>query len=146
MRASVGHRLWSAAPAVAALLAALALALTASRILWSMLQPGEPAIDFPAPAAPDRLAGELQARHLFGAGSGVIADSGGRSGNLNLVGAVAGEGIALIAIDGRPARAYRVGAELVPGVRLASVGVRQVEVERGGGKEALRLPGAGRSR
>jgi general secretion pathway protein C len=145
MRSSVGHRLWSAAPAAATLLAAAAIAMTASRILWPLLQPSEPPIDFPQPAAPDRLAGDLQARHLFGVGAGGVVNATGRVENLSLVGAVAGEGVALIAVDGRPAKAFHVGAEITPGVRLAAVDVRQVEVERQGGRESLRLP-AGKDR
>ena len=145
MKASVGHRLWSAAPAAATLLAAAAIALTASRILWPLLQPGEPPIDFPQPASPDRLAGDLQGRHLFGVGAGGVVNAAGRVENLKLVGAVAGEGIALIAVDGRPARAFHVGAEIAPGVRLAAVDVRKVDVERQGGRESLPLP-VGRGR
>lgn len=60
-----------------------------------------------------------------------------------LVGVVAPKGaarsgLALISIDGKPARALQVGRELEPGLTLVSVGHRQVELGRQGAA-ALRL-------
>lgn len=52
-----------------------------------------------------------------------------------LLGVVAGRshrGAALIAVDGQAARPYRVGAEVVPGYRLAAVAPRRATLERVG--------------
>jgi hypothetical protein len=116
----------------------------ASGWLWSLVLPAKSVAAAPRPVAPDRLASQLQARHLFGKSSDTRASTAGHPGNLRLVGAVSGEGIALIAVDGRPAQAFRVGAEIASGVRLTLVSARSVEIERTGTKEYLQLP-VGRS-
>lgn len=67
-----------------------------------------------AEAAPARMAGAAApARFVL---SGVLA--GTRSG----------DGAALIAIDGKPAKPYRVGAELEPGLVVQSLGAREVHL------------------
>jgi len=128
----------SVLPRMAIILAAAAIAMTGAGPLWRILQPAEPVTVLPAPAAPSVLAGALQARHLFGTGAGSAA--GFRSRNdLRLAGTVTGEGLALIAADGQAPHTYRVGGEIAPGVRLAAVGVRTVEVDRQGVRESLPL-------
>lgn len=61
-----------------------------------------------------------------------------------LVGVVApragqNNGLALIAVDGKPARTVAVGRELETGLRLLSVGHRQVQLGAGHGAPALTL-------
>jgi general secretion pathway protein C len=45
---------------------------------------------------------------------------------LGVIASASGRGAALVAVDGRPARAYRVGAELAPGFVLRSVGQKEL--------------------
>ncbi len=45
-----------------------------------------------------------------------------------LVGTQNGDGAALIAVDGKPAKPYRVGAELQPGLIVQSLGRREVRL------------------
>jgi general secretion pathway protein C len=61
-----------------------------------------------------------------------------------LVGVVAGRGVtanglALISVDGKPARAVAVGRELEPGLRLLAVSHRQAELGASRGAPALTL-------
>lgn len=48
-------------------------------------------------------------------------------------------GLALIAVDGKPARALAVGRELEPGLRLLTVGHRQVELGAAAGAPSVTL-------
>lgn len=48
-------------------------------------------------------------------------------------------GLALISVDGKPGRAFGVGRELEPGVRLLAVGHRQADLGPGGGAPAFTL-------
>ena len=45
-----------------------------------------------------------------------------------LAGTQSGDGAALIAVDGKPAKPYRVGAELQPGLVVQSLGRREVHL------------------
>lgn len=61
-----------------------------------------------------------------------------------LVGVVAGrqaggKGLALIAVDGKPAKPVRVGREVEPGLRLLTVAHRQVELGAGPGAPSVTL-------
>lgn len=51
-----------------------------------------------------------------------------------------GHGAALLAVNGGPARAYRVGQALAPGVTLAGIGSKTVSVDQDGIVEALPVP------
>lgn len=59
---------------------------------------------------------------------GVVAPRPGRS-----------SGLALISVDGKPARAVGVGRELEPGLRVLTVAHRQVELGAGGGSPSVTL-------
>lgn len=48
-------------------------------------------------------------------------------------------GFALLKSGGSPARAYLVGDEIAPGVRLVSLQAQLVEIDRGGIRETVRL-------
>lgn len=53
-------------------------------------------------------------------------------------------GAALIGVDGKPAQAYAVGAEIAPGVRLVSTGFGRAQIEQDGRRTELEsLPGQG---
>ena len=69
----------------------------------------------------------------------VVADS-----RFRLLGVVAprpgqGRGLALISVDGKPARAVGVGRELEPGLRLLTVGHRQAELGPAAGTTQVTL-------
>lgn len=69
----------------------------------------------------------------------VLADS-----RFRLLGVVAprpgrASGLALISVDGKPARAVGVGRELEPGLRVLTVAHRQVELGAGGGAPSVTL-------
>ena len=69
----------------------------------------------------------------------VVADS-----RFRLLGVVAprsagGNGLAVISVDGKPARAVGVGRELEAGLRVLSVGHRQVELGSGSGAPQITL-------
>ncbi len=69
----------------------------------------------------------------------VVADS-----RFRLLGVVAprpgrDSGLALISVDGKPARAVGVGRELEPGLRVLTVAHRQVELGAGGGAPSVTL-------
>ena len=63
--------------------------------------------------------------------------------NAKLIGVIAqggeGQGIALIAVKGKPAQLFHVGDEIVPAVYLQSVGAYYVNLERDGAIEVLEL-------
>src|SRR5512145_2146916 len=75
---------------------------------------------------------------LFGARPG--ADGS----DIRVVGVIAqgkqGQGIALLAVDSRPALAFRAGEEIAAGVTLAEVRADRVVVNRSGAVQEIRLP------
>ena len=75
---------------------------------------------------------------LFGAVPG--ADGS----DIKLVGVIAqglaGKGVALLAVDGRPPLALRAGEEIAAGVTLAEVRADRVVVSRSGAIQEIRLP------
>jgi len=79
------------------------------------------------PAAPVEVAPVVVADSRFRL-LGVVAPRGGRN-----------NGLALISVDGKPARAFGVGRELEPGLRLLTVGHRQVELGAAAGAPQVTL-------
>lgn len=69
---------------------------------------------------------------------------GADGSDIKLVGVIAqgkrGQGIALLAVDGRPPLALRAGAEIAAGVTLAEVRADHVLVSRSGAIQEIRLP------
>lgn len=59
---------------------------------------------------------------------------------VGIIAADQGKGAALLSIDGAPARAYRVGQPLAPGVTLHSVGPAAVFIDQDGTVEEVALP------
>jgi general secretion pathway protein C len=72
------------------------------------------------------------------------ARPGTDSSDIKLVGVIAqgkqGQGIALLAVDGRPALPLRAGDEVAAGVTLAEVRADRVVVSRSGATQEIRLP------
>lgn len=73
---------------------------------------------------------------LFGATSGP-------AGNIRALGVMAegasGRGIAIIGVDGQPARTVRAGDAIAPGVLLAEVRRDGVVIERSGARHEIRI-------
>jgi general secretion pathway protein C len=73
---------------------------------------------------------------LFGA-------TAGPAGNIRALGVMAegasGRGIAIIGIDGQPARTVRAGEPIAPGVLLAEVRRDGVVIERSGARHEIRI-------
>lgn len=145
-----GRAAEAAAWASCAVLGALALWLLV-RVAWSLVPRGDAAFE-PAPlrsagSAASPATQSVARWHLFGAaparpGSG----PGAPASTLSLVlrGTFAGndpkEGIAVIDNAGQGERAWRVGDEVLPGVRLEAVHADRVVLSRDGAEETLALP------
>lgn len=118
----------------AALLCALA---AASAVFWGarMAAPGAAAQALPetlalaptidARAQPLLVARLLGAMPLVAAGPASVAGPVQRFALQGVVARAAGQGVALISVDGQPARPLRVGALIAPGYRLQAVGPRE---------------------
>jgi general secretion pathway protein C len=122
---------------------ALAVVLVASVTNWVLTFtsgriPSEPVRDLPANET------EVGAR---GVDTAPIAQLFGASGdaptNIRALGVMAegstGRGIALIGIEGKPARAVRAGESIAPGIILAEVRRDGVVVNRSGALQQIRL-------
>ena len=111
---------------------AMALLLAASVVFWVLRWP----VQHTGPALPSPLADEevlavsaAAVGRLLGAASSSasVAATPVASSRFALTGVVAlgaGRGVALLSIDGKPARPYRAGSQLEPGLVLQSVAVR----------------------
>jgi general secretion pathway protein C len=121
-------------PTLAAAVTSFALSFTARR---TPLEPVQ-VVTLGNPAARTQAADVVPIAYLFGARPG--ADGS----NIRLLGVIAqgarGQGIALGAVDERPAQAARAGEEIAAGVTLAEVRADRVLVSRSGATQEIRLP------
>lgn len=111
----------------------LALLLASSVAFWVLRWPAQDRTSAPplpvvleAPVAVDATALE---RLLGGAASPVAAAAPDAAGRFRLTGIIAsgaGKGVALLSIDGKPPKPYRVGSQLEDGLMLQSVEKRRV--------------------
>ena len=72
---------------------------------------------------------------------GLFSGSGG-SGPVLLRGVIVAppqDSVAVLSINGGPARAHRIGSEIAPGLRLTDVNAQSVTLERNGVRETLTL-------
>ena len=114
----------------------------ASAAYWGLRLTARPP-GMPAPtAAPAPVAADLQAMaRLLGAVTAQTPQAAAApvSSRFALVGVLAGQqggsGAALIAVDGKPAKPYRVGATVDAGLVLQSLGPRQARL--GAGQEGV---------
>jgi general secretion pathway protein C len=146
-----GRRVETAAALAGLLLAALALWLLV-RLVWALWPRDDAAFEVPAATAAFAEAAapapSVARWHLFGQSPRQGAVGGtAPSTTLALIlrGTVAerdpAAGLALIADAGNGERAFRVGEEVAPGARLASVHADHVVLRRDdGGEETLALP------
>lgn len=127
---------------------ALWAAAGASTVYWGLkLSAQAPALPV-AVAAPEPVAPDAQAlARLLGAVPAAPVAAPAAASRFALVGVLAGTasggGAALIAIDGKPAKPYRVGAELEPGLVLQALGRNQARLGpsmRGETSVALDIP------
>ncbi|GAC1359141.1 MAG: hypothetical protein NVSMB34_14070 [Variovorax sp.] len=125
-------------------------------VYWALrIAPGAPAAMVVAPVRTSFAADPAAVARLLGAVPSLAAAGSVPSVSLasrfNLVGIVAERshrGAALIAVDGKPARPYRVGASIDQGVVLQSVEVRRAVLAASAGGPALftlELPRSGRT-
>jgi general secretion pathway protein C len=123
----------------------LVLALAVTITVWGLdftarRAPSEPVRPVPVgnPAPRTQAADVAPIAFLFGAVPG--ADGS----NIKLVGVIAqgksGQGIAVLAVDGRPPLALRAGREIAAGVTLAEVRADRILVSRSGAIQEIRLP------
>lgn len=126
--------------------AVLAVLLVASVTEWllrvsAQRTPAEPVRVLPASATDVRLQASDTApiARLFGAGA--ASDT---SGNIRALGVMAdegsGRGIAVLAVGAQPAKAYRSGQSVAPGVVLKEVRKDRVVIARAGVLQELRIP------
>jgi len=125
---------------------ALALWL-AVRLVWALVPHGAPLPGVPARSAEAAVPTDSIAKwHLFGQAPVAASGRGSPASTLALVlrGTFAGadpqDGVAVISDAGNGERVFRVGQDVVPGVRLASVHADHVVLSRDGREETLRLP------
>lgn len=119
----------------------LFIALCVSAAYWAMQLFQPP----PRPVAAPPMTGQPPATRLdaaatlFGGRPAVAA-----AGNFQLRGVVVAnnmaESVAILAVDGKPARAVRVNAEVVPGVKVAEVHAKHVLLSENGGVRRIELP------
>jgi general secretion pathway protein C len=132
----------------ATLLAGLTVAST--QLVWAIVTPVGPFGDW-RPSAPRALSAEAQSAVLaavdpfFRAGSTAPASAAAPS-DLQLFGTRLGsDGLPGSAILGSPEgeqRSYVVGEEVAPGVKLAAVHFDHVDLDRGGVRQSLYMPGS----
>ncbi|MEK8053402.1 type II secretion system protein N [Ideonella sp. DXS22W] len=110
---------------------------------WARGTPVPPGASLAQPAAPagmdlSRVLG-VPAPKPVAEAAPVAADSRFRLLGLAAPGAGQSGGLALIAVDGKPARTWRVGSEVEPGLRLLSVSHRRAELGAAGAAPSLTL-------
>lgn len=101
----------------------------ATAVYWGLKLSASPGGTAPAAAAPEPVVTDTQAlARLLGASPVLAAAEAAPSAASRfmligvLAGTASGGGAALIAVDGKPAKPYRVGANVEPGLVLQSLG------------------------
>lgn len=101
----------------------------ATAVYWGLKLSASPAGTAPAAAAPEPVVTDTQAlARLLGASPVLAAAEAAPSAASRFVlmgvlaGTASGGGAALIAVDGKPAKPYRAGANVEPGLVLQSLG------------------------
>ena len=125
--ATLTHTRW--APRLATL--ALSALAGASVVYWGLRLSAPAMGPAPAASAPEPVTADPQAlARLLGAqAEGAAPAAASRFVLLGLLaGTTSGDGAALIAVDGKPARHYRVGAAVEPGLVLQSLSRREARL------------------
>jgi len=105
----------------------------ASAVYWGLRLSAGTTGPAPAAAVPEAVQADTQAlARLLGAQAAAAAETPAAASRFVLQGLLAGtasgDGAALIAIDGKPARPYRVGASVEPGLVLQSLSRREARL------------------
>jgi len=105
----------------------------ASAVYWGLMLSEPAAGPAPVAAAPEPILPDAQAlARLLGAHAQAAAVTPAAASRFTLLGVLAGtqsgDGAALIAVDGKPPRHYRVGAAIEPGLVLQSLGRREARL------------------
>ncbi len=123
----------------------LFIVLCASVAYWAMqlFRPPLRAVTAPPPAS--RPAPRIEAAvQLFGGRTNIAVAT-----NFQLKGVIAsgsaGESIAILSADGKPAQPVRAGAEVLPGVTVKEVHARYVLLSEGGAIKRVELPEGAKS-
>ena len=120
----------------------LAIILVASVTNWALTfsarrSPSEPLRTLPAGQV------EAKAPSVDTAAIARLLGSSGSTGNIRALGVIAegknGKGVALIGIEGQPARAVRAGDAIAPGIVLAEVQRDGVVIDRSGARQQIRI-------
>lgn len=121
----------------------LACLLSAILAFWGvrLAEKAPPVIPLTPPDAAPKLDYSLQAR-LFGAGvqTGAVANISIRLAGVIAPGSAQGRGVAVLAVESKPMRAYRTGDEIAPGIRLLQVQPTRVVIEQNGVRSEVLLP------
>ena len=108
---------------------------------WSVriFTPAPTAAPPPLPPPPLRDPDAAAAARMFGK---VETAQAAVAANIQAMGAFAAgkSSSAILAVDGKPARVYLVGQEVVPGTRLASIDADVVVLDSPSGRQEVRLP------
>ncbi|HJW52976.1 MAG TPA: type II secretion system protein N [Burkholderiaceae bacterium] len=108
---------------------------------WSVriFTPAPMAAPPPLPPPPLRDPDAAAAARMFGK---VETAQAAVAANIQAMGAFAAgkSSSAILAVDGKPARVYLVGQEVVPGTRLASIDADVVVLDSPSGRQEVRLP------
>ena len=121
----------------------LACLLSAILAFWGvrLAENAPPVIPLTPPDPAPRLDYSLQAR-LFGAGvqTATAANISIRLAGVIAPGSAQGRGIAVLAVESKPMRAFRTGDEIAPGIRLLEVQATRVVIEQNGVRSEVLLP------
>lgn len=121
----------------------LACLLSAILAFWGvrLAEKAPPVIPLTPPDAAPKPDYSLQAR-LFGAGvqTGAVANISIRLAGVIAPGSAQGRGVAVLAVESKPMRAYRTGDEIAPGIRLLQVQPTRVVIEQNGVRSEVLLP------
>jgi general secretion pathway protein C len=114
----------------------------ASALYWGLKLGGGRGVEVPLPPQRAAVAADPAAvARLLGGAPAQVAAAAPLATRFQLVGVVAGirsgGGAAIIAVDGRPAKSFRVGASVADGVVLQSVHARQAVLAASGDGPAL---------
>lgn len=123
-----------------ALLNLLMFALVVALAAWwalRILTPAPSAAPPVAPPAPLREADPVAAARMFGK-----VETAAAAASVQVAGVFAAgrDSSAVLVVDGRPARAYRLGQEVAPGLKLLAVDAGGVTLGAGDARQDARVP------
>ena len=135
------------------------LAWLGAHIFWDLATPATPAPAVFIDTDVARISKAITARHIFGdaqpaPSAGKVSLQHGGLASLKLHGVIAPENsgyrtgtqaLGFISVEGRPAVAFRVEQEILPGVTLRRVLKNSVEILQDGKVERLNMPERGKT-